>query len=181
MFSLPALGNIGEFVGAIAVVVSLIYLARQTIHNTRSVQAASFNAMVQNSIRLLEHSFRDSEFATFYERAERDPEALSPDEKIRWDSYMTSVFRHFGNLIYQQRVGALDDQMWEAYRETLKQHLRVPSWGITVGTAKSSARHSPNKLSDLSRRSKQRWPIRLDVGLVTQICECDIRGSSLLE
>jgi len=51
-------------------------------------------------------------------------------EKIRWDSYMTSVFRHFGNLMYQQRVGALDDQMWEAYRETLKQHLRVPSWGI---------------------------------------------------
>jgi hypothetical protein len=41
MFSLPALGNIGEFVGAIAVIVSLIYLARQTIHNTRSVQAAS--------------------------------------------------------------------------------------------------------------------------------------------
>ena len=130
MFSLPALGNIGEFVGAIAVVVSLIYLARQTIHHTRSVQAASFNAMVQNSIRLLEHSFRDSEFAAFYERAERDPEALSPAEKIRWDSYMTSVFRHFGNLIYQHRVGALDDQMWDAYRETLKQHLRAPSWGI---------------------------------------------------
>ena len=130
MFSLPALGNIGEFIGAIAVVISLIYLARQTIHNTRSVQAASFNSMVQNSIRLLEHSFRDSEFAAFYERAERDPDALSLDEKIRWDSYMTSVFRHFGNLIYQNRVGALDHQMWEAYRETLKQHLRVPSWGI---------------------------------------------------
>jgi len=130
MLSLPALGNIGEFIGAIAVVVSLIYLARQTIHNTRSVQAASFNSMVQNSIRLLEHSFRDSEFASFYERAERDPDALSPDEKVRWDSYMTSVFRHFGNLIYQHRVGALDDQMWQAYRETLKEHLRVPAWGV---------------------------------------------------
>ena len=130
MLSLPALGNIGEFIGAIAVVVSLIYLARQTIHNTRSVQAASFNSMVQNSIRLLEHSFRDSEFASFYERAERDPDALSPDEKVRWDSYMTSVFRHFGNLIYQHRVGALDDQMWQAYRQTLKEHLRVPTWGV---------------------------------------------------
>ncbi|MEC9015769.1 MAG: hypothetical protein VYD37_04735 [Gemmatimonadota bacterium] len=130
MFSLSALGNIGEFVGAIGVIVSLIYLARQTIHNTRSVQAASFNSMVQNSIRLLEHSFRDSEFASFYERAERDPDALSPGEKVRWDSYMTSVFRHFGNLMYQHRVGALDDQMWEAYRETLKEHLRAPSWGI---------------------------------------------------
>ncbi len=55
---------------------------------------------------------------------------MSPGEKVRWDSYMTSVFRHFGNLMYQHRVGALDDQMWEAYRETLKEHLRAPSWGI---------------------------------------------------
>ena len=99
MLSLQALGNIGEFVSAIAVVISLIYLARQTIYNTQSVQAASFNSMVQNSIRLLEHSFRDSEFAAFFERAEPDPDELSPSERVRWDSYMTAVFRHFDNLM----------------------------------------------------------------------------------
>lgn len=130
MLSLQALGNIGEFVSAIAVVISLIYLARQTIYNTQSVQAASFNSMVQNSIRLLEHSFRDSEFAAFFERAERDPDELSSSERVRWDSYMTAVFRHFDNLMYQHRVGALDNQMWEAYRETLKHHLRAPAWGV---------------------------------------------------
>lgn len=128
MPTLQALGNIGEFVGALGVVVSLIYLARQLIQNTSSVRAASFNSMVQNSIRLLEHSFRDSEFATFLERAERDPETLTPVERLRWDAYMTAVFRHFGNLVYQYRVGALDRQMWESYRSTLHDHLRTPSW-----------------------------------------------------
>ena len=62
---LQNLGNLGEFIGAIGVVVSLVYLARQMIQNTTSVRAASFNSMVQNSIRLLEHAFRDSEFAAF--------------------------------------------------------------------------------------------------------------------
>jgi len=76
--------------------------------NTNSVRAASFNSMVQNSIGLLEHSFRDSEFAAFIVRAERDPDALSRDESERWDAYMTAVYRHFGNLVYQHRVGALD-------------------------------------------------------------------------
>lgn len=125
---LQDLGNIGEFIGAIGVVISLVYLARQMIHNTASVRAASFNAMVQNSIRLLEHAFRDSEFADFLARAERDPTSLSDAERVRWDAYMTAVYRHFGNLQYAHRVGTLDRQMWESYRATLKDHLRTPSW-----------------------------------------------------
>ncbi len=128
MPTLQALGNLGEFLGAIGVIVSLIYLALQTRQNTDSVRTASFNSMVQNSIRLLEHAFRDSEFASFLARAERDPSSLSPAEKLRWDSYMTAVFRHFGNLVYQHRVGALDPQMWESYERTLEVHLREPSW-----------------------------------------------------
>lgn len=125
---LEALGNIGEFVGAIGVVISLVYLARQMIQNTVSVRAASFNSMVQNSIRLLEHAFRDSEFASFLNQAQSDPASLTPAERLRWDAYMTAVYRHFGNLQYSHRVGALDRQMWEAYRATLKEHLRTPSW-----------------------------------------------------
>ncbi|MGB1779332.1 MAG: hypothetical protein ACPHQP_07240 [Longimicrobiales bacterium] len=125
---LENLGNIGEFVGALGVVVSLVYLARQMIQNTVSVRAASFNAMVQNSIRLLEHAFRDPEFAAFLAKAEADPTSLSEAERVRWDSYMTAVWRHFGNLQYANRVGTLDSQMWQAYRTDLKEHLRKRSW-----------------------------------------------------
>ncbi len=128
MTTLQALGNLGEFVGALGVVISLVYLAQQMSQNTTSVRAASFNSMVQNSIRLLEHAFRDSEFAAFLTRAEADPSALTPEERVRWDAYMTAVYRHFGNLVYQYRVGALDDQMWTSYKATLKDHLRAPSW-----------------------------------------------------
>lgn len=128
MPSLDALGNLGEFVGAIGVVISLIYLTRQMQMNTNSVRAASFNSMSENSIRLLEHAFRDSEFANFLVRAEADPSSLTRSECLRWDSYMTAAFRHFGNLVYQRRVGALDEGMWLSYERTLEKHLRVPSW-----------------------------------------------------
>lgn len=126
--SLQDLGNLGEFVGALGVVISLVYLARQMNQNTQSIRAASFNSMVENSIRLLEHAFRDQEFATFLARAEADPASLSVAERLRWDSYMTAVYRHFGNLQYSHRVGTLDHQMWSAYLATLKDHLRTPSW-----------------------------------------------------
>ena len=127
-FTLQDLGSLGEFVGALGVVISLIYLARQMSLNTTSIRAASFNSMTENSIRLLEHAFRDGDFAEFLHRAEQDPSNLSPNELVRWDAYMTAVYRHFGNLVYQYRVGVLDKQMWQSYRDTLKQHLRAASW-----------------------------------------------------
>jgi hypothetical protein len=127
--TIQALGSLGEFVSALAVVISLIYLARQMSQNTISVRAASFNSMVQNSIGLLEHAFVDSEFAEFLSRVENDSSSLRPEEAVRWNAYMTAVYRHFGNLVYQYRVGALDQQMWDAYVRTLKEHLRSPAWG----------------------------------------------------
>jgi hypothetical protein len=127
-FTLQDLGALGEFVGALGVVISLAYLAQQMRQNTTSVRAASFNSMTENSIRILEHSFRDGDFADFLHRAEGDPSSLSPTELVRWNAYMTAVYRHFGNLVYQYRVGVLDRQMWESYRDTLKKSLRTPSW-----------------------------------------------------
>ena len=71
-FTLQDLGSLGEFVGAIGVVISLVCLARQMQHNTTSVRAASFNSMTENSIRLLEHALRDAGFADFLHRAQQD-------------------------------------------------------------------------------------------------------------
>ncbi len=127
-FTLQDLGSLGEFVGALGVVISLIYLARQMNQNTTSIRAASFNSMTENSIRILEHAFRDAAFAEFLHCAEQDPARLTANERVRWDAYMTAVYRHFGNLVYQYRVGVLDQQMWLSYRKTLQNHLRTSSW-----------------------------------------------------
>ena len=129
------LGNLGEFIGALGVVLSLLLVARQlrlgmeqTRRNTRSVRAAAFNSMVENSIRLLEHVFRDRELADFLARAADAPDRLVAGERLRWDSYMTAVFRHIGNLLYQWETGAIEDRMWESYRRSFKDHLLGEGW-----------------------------------------------------
>ena len=129
------LGNLGEFIGALGVVLSLLLVARQmrlgieqTRRNTRSVRAAAFNSMVENSIRLLEHVFRDRELANFLARASEAPDQLTHGERLRWDAYMTAIFRHAGNLIYQWETGAMEDKMWESYRRAFKDHLLDESW-----------------------------------------------------
>jgi len=133
--NLDNLGSLGEFIAAVGVVVSLLLVARQlrlgmeqTRRNTRSVRAAAFNAMVENSIRLLEHVFRDREFADFLARAAVAPDRLVAGEKLRWDSYLTAVFRHFANLVYQWETGAMEEKMWESYRRSFKDHLLSEAW-----------------------------------------------------
>ncbi len=133
--SVDTLGSLGEFIGAIGVVLSLLLVARQmrlgieqTRRNTKSVRAAAFNSMVENSIRLLEHVFRDRELADFLVRAADAPDTLTAGERLRWDSYMTAIFRHAGNLIYQWETGAMEEKMWESYRRAFKDHLLTEAW-----------------------------------------------------
>ena len=133
--TLQSLGNLGEFVGATGVIVSLFFVVRQmrlnalqTRLNTRSLRAAAFNSMVENSMRLLEHVFRDDELSAFLIKASEDPASLTSAERLRWDSYMTAVYRHFGNLLYQWKVGAIETKLWDSYHRSLKDHLRNPSW-----------------------------------------------------
>ncbi|MCE2455598.1 MAG: hypothetical protein J4G12_07210 [Gemmatimonadetes bacterium] len=132
---LDDLGNLGEFLGATGVIVSLFFVVRQMKqnalqmrHNTRTVRAAAFNSMVENSMRLLEHVFRNRELAEFLAKVAEDPDGLSEADRLRWDSYMTTVYRHFGNLLYQWEVGAIETKLWESYLRSLKDHLRDPSW-----------------------------------------------------
>ena len=42
------LGNFGEFVGAIAVVATLLYLAIQIRHNTRATEAGTMQSVIEN-------------------------------------------------------------------------------------------------------------------------------------
>lgn len=135
--TLDILGNLGEFIGAVGVVFSLLLVARQmrlgheqTRRNTRSVRSATFNSMVENSIRLLEHVFRDHELADFLARATDDQDSLTPGDRLRWDSYMTAIFRHMGNLLYQRETGAMEEKMWESYRRSFKDHLVCEGWVV---------------------------------------------------
>ncbi len=51
--TLQDLGNIGEFVAAIGVIISLVYLARQIRQNTESVRAAAVDAATDRFIEAM--------------------------------------------------------------------------------------------------------------------------------
>jgi len=116
--TLQDLGNIGELVGAIGVVVSLVYLGVQIRQNTRSVRSASFQEAIRDVITITDALATDRELSRIYWKGLADFDCLEQDERRRFSAYLVGMFRRFENIVYQTRHGALDASSWEGVMET---------------------------------------------------------------
>jgi hypothetical protein len=113
-----AIGAIGEIVGAIGVIATLGYLAIQTKHNTRAVNASTFQANTsiwQDMFLALAGSDAPEAFARGMQGS-RDIDALT-FQKF-WFVCRT-LFLNFENQYYQYRQGTLDEEAFKGYEESM--------------------------------------------------------------
>ena len=135
------LGNIGEFVGAIGVIVTLVYLAIQVRHskkstdaNTRALQEARALAISQayenrtNSLLAYFCNTRDSAFISAIVPERDRPEFRQEDEgRLRYHLDMRWWQAYVDNLHYQHSRGYLDQEYFDV---TLVGAIRTfaPRW-----------------------------------------------------
>jgi hypothetical protein len=124
--SLEDLGNIGEFVAAVAVVVSLIYLAIQIRQNTYSVRSSTFQAAVRDTTEIIDPLVRDPELNRIWYEGIHDLASLSTEERRLFTTYMTTALLRLENLVYQTHHGALDPESWEGARGNFKNTFSYP-------------------------------------------------------
>ena len=124
--SLEDLGNIGELVAAIGVIISLIYLAVQIRHGSVSVRATMFLASSTNQAEMTAHVFQDSEMARIYRVGQQGLESLTEDEQTRFVSFFATLFRTYEQMFQQDRMGLLDPEVWEARQEAMLRFYRQP-------------------------------------------------------
>ena len=113
------LGNYGEFVGAIAVVVTLGYLAVQIRHNMRTARASTYQQIyrdLESRLGSLDLELRDKLLLGA---------DLSENESRQWSHWLLITMRAYENWWQQHRYGILDDEIFEAYIS----HMR-----FTLGT-----------------------------------------------
>lgn len=79
--SLQDLGNLGEFLGAVGVIVSLIYLSLQIRHNTRAVNASSNHSMDQSFANFLTLLIENPGAAAVFSKGVGSLEALDDTER----------------------------------------------------------------------------------------------------
>lgn len=134
--TIQELGSIGEFVGAIAVVLSLVYLAYQIRQNTRSVRASTHHTSARAAYET-QNLFAESEaVARIFRTGAREPNKLTGDERVRFDAIMRTFFIWYEDTYFHYRNSMIDREVWEARQRSMLGHLR--SAGISSWWSKNS-------------------------------------------
>jgi hypothetical protein len=124
--SLEALGNLGELVGGVGVVVTLAYLAvqiRRSATASRSVAIQSVYSEFAAFGRLLGSN---SQVASVWRRGCVDPKGLDEDELDQYISLVATWMRTFENIHTQFQVSERDDAAWEPFDYTLREMMKTP-------------------------------------------------------
>ena len=112
--TLQDLGALGELVGGIAIIVSLIYVGlqiRQSTAASRSATAQSFTQQYTEVNQML----IDPDARGVVARGLDGVEKLTVEEKIAFMSVMSSISRTLESFYFQIDEGALDRRLFEGW------------------------------------------------------------------
>ncbi len=123
---LEALGNLGDFIGGIAVVVTLLYLAYQVRQNTNSTHSASYQAIVSTMAGFSRELAYEEERSEVFFKGLTNPDDLSPSERNRFALLMTSYFRSLENIHFQYQSKAIPEDVWEGWAYRIAGSLKAP-------------------------------------------------------
>ena len=124
--TLQDLGSIGEFLGAIGVIISLIYLATQIHQNTKSVRTAAVDAATDRFIESVRLVSLNPELAELLDAGHKNLAALSDIQKRRYRMHYFANSLQFENLFRKYREGHLPDSQWQGIVDGLHYTMRHP-------------------------------------------------------
>ncbi|NCF19582.1 MAG: hypothetical protein GWP63_15170 [Haliea sp.] len=117
--SLSELGSLGEFVGAIAVIGSLIYVAVQIKQNTNAVRISSAQAHLEVWNDVVSNFCQSPELARIYSRGLQGISELNTSERVQFFAQVGLIFRYYESSYLQRDEQALDDKLWKGLQETM--------------------------------------------------------------
>ena len=116
----------GEFLGGIAVVVSLVYLASQIRQNSKLLRAstASVTYDAQNLTSSL--VIQDPELARIFWEGMADRNALSEADRQRFDPLIGIIMNGFRQHFRLRRDGVLGAEQWKDMEQGLRWSVQQP-------------------------------------------------------
>ncbi len=126
--NLDQLGNIGELVGGVAVVVTLAYLAIQIRQNSRSVRASTNHAITEQLNDLNLRLGLDPGAVDLMMRGAQNREGLQSQERVRHTLLMRAVLGNYQDIYVQFCEGMCDSEAWELAKIGLRELVSTPSF-----------------------------------------------------
>ena len=121
-----AAGAIGEIIGALAVFLTLIYLALQIRQNTKAVQASAVDASISKVTSVRQSMYESAEIAGIYIAGIANPDDLDELSRTRFRLLMHNILLSISNIYSQTNFAGLSSSMWESQLVLLRRVITSP-------------------------------------------------------
>lgn len=120
--NLTDLANLGQLVGSIAVVASLIFVGLQIRHSTKASRSSTLQ---MNADYWLTHiaTLADTRFSAIYSKGALGREQLDSAEFRQFFLLCRITFIGLENQHYQYRTGLLDDDAYRGYEASIREQI----------------------------------------------------------
>ncbi len=120
------LGGLGEFIGALAVLGSLVYVARQIRENSRSTRLAAMQSAMLSAQNVLALPAQDRDLARVIRVGLDAVDELTEDEFSQFRYWLFLVLRVSEDMFVQHKAGVIDDETWFARADTFRTVFATP-------------------------------------------------------
>lgn len=115
-----AMGAVGEMVGAVGVIVSLVYLALQIRRNSNVTRSATRQAISETQIELSLRIAENPDLRAALGRWFGDTATIMQDDDLCDFNLGRAMLRAYENQYHQFKYGTLDAELWNAYSNGIK-------------------------------------------------------------
>ncbi len=159
---LVELGAIGELVGGVAVLITLIYLALQVRHTAESHRVAATSAVHDNFYKAVQLFFGEAEAATIAPRAMHGLEDLTDVERYRWSAQLYVMYCHFESVFYRGRRDIVEPDEYDRTMKLLRWYHTAP--GVRAWWNGNPYDNRPDRTAALFSQEFQDFVDGLDLG-----------------
>jgi hypothetical protein len=117
--TLTDLGNLGEFVGAIAVVASLIYVGIQLRQNTAAIKITTAQAFTDTWNAYISTLNIAPGLADVFFRGLKGTSQLKEGEVVQFYAFLSQAFTTYQSFFIQRQKGVVDEGSWTSYVQAI--------------------------------------------------------------
>lgn len=121
-----AISAISEMVGAVAVVVTLLYLAKEIKQNTDSTEAAGFQTWQSDSAAHWLAIANNLELGQHVAAGLEDSKNLSEDSWIPVGSWLLNNIRQYQTTFILHERGMIEDELFDVEMRMAAKNLQIP-------------------------------------------------------
>ena len=123
-----AIGTVGEILGALAVVLSLGYVAVQIRQNTEATKDLAAQHLTNANSETNYLIATNDDLAKILQKGSKDRDSLAEHEQLRFNTLLFAIYNQFDFAYRRHLAGKLEDASWKKIKYEIPVFLNLPGW-----------------------------------------------------